>query len=73
MEDLKTDPHAVRWCQYDSKYGMGDRWSKWHWTTDANETLCGTHIPICVKNLAPETDSSETKVTCKSCQNILKD
>lgn len=70
---LATTPHAVRWAQREifSKFEM--QYSKWHWTTDANITICGRSIQLIADGpaLLPETDDDHNKVTCSRCRALL--
>ena len=70
-EDLA---HAVRWVVRISVAMLNTEiFSKWHWTDDANVTLCGRHIPCMTKYATmPEFDDEDTQVDCKYCKNILK-
>ena len=66
------EPHAVRWAQREIKSQFTTQYSKWHWTTDANLTLCGRHIML-ISGLAmlPETHEDAGKVTCERCKVLL--
>lgn len=72
-ELLATTPHAVRWAQREifSKFEM--QHSKWHWTNDANFTICGRPIQLIADGpaLLPETDDEPSRVTCKRCRALL--
>lgn len=65
------DPHAVRWAS--SKGLLDYNWTKWHWTTNSNSTLCGRLIRLANNSgsFLPETDDLQDKVTCKRCRAKL--
>lgn len=66
-------PHAVRWAQRDIKHSFDMQFSRWHWTTNAIEAVCGTKIQLISDGPAmlPETDDMMSKVTCKRCLKLL--
>ena len=70
---LATTPHAVRWAQREifGRYEM--QYSRWHWTTDASNTICGRPIQLIADGpaLLPETYDDPEKVTCKRCRALL--
>ncbi len=68
-------PHAVRWARRTIKSQMNLLdYTRWHWTIDANQTLCGR--PITLANpggtFLPETDGCETAVTCSRCRKKME-
>lgn len=67
----KVEPHAVRWANHTY---MGEMdWGKWHWTEDAQKTLCGRNIRMAIKggSFLPDCDEGRTKeeITCLQCRN----
>ncbi|PKY09843.1 hypothetical protein B1757_12910 [Acidithiobacillus marinus] len=66
--------HAVRWAQRKKARAFTMQYSKWHWTVNAAETLCGTQIPIITSGAGqlPEASDDEVKVTCKRCLKQIK-
>jgi hypothetical protein len=68
-----TEPHAVRWAQRDIRSRLETEYSKWHWTTDATETLCGRRIMLIADGPAmlPETSDDTEHVDCKQCRRLL--
>lgn len=73
-----TEPHAVRWAVRYSPAPWSDDgaiWTKWHWTENANNTLCGLPIIIGRDNapLFPQTDDRQEQVTCKRCKRKLQE
>jgi hypothetical protein len=71
--ELGTTPHAVRWAQRELKHCFGMQYSRWHWTKNAVETVCGTRIQLIADGPAmlPETDERMGKVTCRRCLRLL--
>jgi hypothetical protein len=63
----EVEAHSVRWalgkCDNEFVYG------KWHYTTDAQFTLCGVCIPLATGygTFLPDTDDNPNKITCKKC------
>lgn len=74
-EDVKmSNSHAVRWSWRWIERLKAVQWTKWHWTNDADFTLCGYPIVIGGCNdcpLMPETDERTEKVNCKKCLRLL--
>lgn len=50
--------------------GLIDIYSKWHWTTDADRTLCGKPIQLLGRGerFLPEDDDEFSTVTCRRCR-----
>lgn len=47
--------------------------TKWHWTADANTTLCGRVIPLMGEGwMLPDTRDEPETVTCKKCRAGLR-
>ena len=72
---MESEAHAVRWAIRWMEKMKYVQWSKWHWTNDANFTICG--YPIIIGQcddcpLMPEHDERAEKVTCKKCIAALK-
>jgi hypothetical protein len=63
----KVEPHSVRWAI--KKYLNEFIYGKWHYTIDAQTTLCGVFIPIATNSgtFFPDTDEDVNKITCKKC------
>lgn len=75
LNELLSSPHAVRWSLYKIMGGMDIQYSKWHWTTDANMTLCGRQIRLIndkCGTVLPETDDEMKTVDCKYCLKRLR-
>lgn len=69
-EQRLTKPHAVRWARRKVKNEMD--YTRWHWTTDARFTICGTPIPVGLKGtLLPELCEQSDVVDCKRCEGWL--
>lgn len=70
-----TTPHAVRWAQRDVLSRFETEFSKWHWTTNATDTLCGRKIMLISDGPAmlPEANDDARTVDCKQCKNRLAD
>ncbi len=70
---IETEPHAVRWAQRKIRSRHETLFSKWHWTTDAESTICGRPIQLIADGPAmlPEANNDRSKVTCKRCRSIL--
>ena len=66
------DHHAVRWAKRREAYDTA--WTKWHWTTDANTTLCGRQI-IIIRDDCPMPEASDEigVVDCKICLKMWLD
>jgi len=70
---MDTEPHAVRWArQWDAKL-WDYKWTKWHYTLDAMQTLCGAMIPVGLEKgtFLPETDEEASRVDCRKCKRQL--
>ena len=67
------DPHAVRWYRRWIKRDFRKEWGRWHWTDDADMTVCGIRIRIGIEggSFLPETDDEVQTVTCKRCLAVL--
>jgi len=66
--------HAVRWAIRRNRFApRGFDFTHWHWTLDANTTLCGRRIIIGRDDvpLFPETDDLSDVVDCKICRRRL--
>lgn len=63
--EFDTEPHAVMWQT--GQVGLIEQYSKWHWTDDANKTLCGRRLAA----VLPKCDDLPSRVTCKQCKAIL--
>ena len=70
---MTTEPHAVRWAQREIRSRFQTQFSKWHWTTDAMETICGVRIMLISDGPAmlPETYDETERVNCKRCRKML--
>lgn len=69
-----VEPHAVRWGLYKIMGGMDIQYTKWHWTTDADMTVCGRPIKLIsekCETVLPETYDEVEKVDCKHCLRKL--
>ena len=64
-----TEPHAVRWIV--GRTRIVTKYTKWHWTDDANTTLCGRHIEVIGGGMLPECDDMQERVTCLQCKHRL--
>lgn len=66
--------HSVRWAVgiEPDTYQKVLRYSKWHYTTNASDTLCGAKIPVIKFDMLPETEDGTEKVNCRRCKKILK-
>lgn len=66
----KVEPHSVRWAI--KKHFNEFIYGKWHYTIDAQTTLCGVYIPIATDRgtFFPDTDEDVGKVTCKKCLRL---
>lgn len=63
-------PHAVRWAK--RRLLLGLEWTRWHYTTDSNLTLCNRPIPvITAAALLPEADDDVHRVDCARCLGLL--
>ena len=64
-----TAPHAVRWAHRDIRSRFEMQYSSWHWTDDANLTMCGRRIMLISDGPAmlPETRDDSGAVTCRRC------
>lgn len=59
--------HAVRWAQ--ASVGLLERFTKWHWTVNAQTTNCGRMIPVGGEvAFLPETDERYAIVDCAICK-----
>lgn len=68
------EPHAVRWAQKYNHPLKYIQWTRWHWTTDSNFTLCGHIIVLGACDecpLFPETSELEEQVNCFFCKRRL--
>lgn len=65
--------HAVKWQNGQMMGGIVQFWSKWHWTTNSERTLCGAIIPVAGqwRRMLPVTDERQEKVECKHCLRRL--
>lgn len=65
----ETTPHAIRWALREVKREMRLDYTRWHWTEDADRTVCGRAIPVGGSiAFLPETDERREHVTCKGCK-----
>lgn len=64
------DAHAVRWIT-SFKGKVFEQYSKWHWTANANRTLCGRIIPLIKFDKLPEANDMVERVDCTVCRNRL--
>lgn len=67
------EQHAVRWAIRPLKRMFTIQWTKWHWTPNADFTLCGRPIVTCREDVPmfPETDERKEKVDCVVCKKKL--
>jgi hypothetical protein len=64
--------HAVRWASR-TVAGINElAYGKWHWTEDANVTLCGSRIRLGIDggSFLPDTDDDPARVDCKRCKRV---
>jgi len=66
-------PYATRWAIRPLKRAWSIQWTKWHWTTNGDFTLCGRAIVIGREDVPmfPETDDEVKRVDCASCKKSL--
>lgn len=66
-----VEPHAVRWAR--RKVRNEYDWTRWHWTTDANFTLCKRVIRLAYDEgtCLPETSDDPVDVDCRSCRRKI--
>ncbi len=65
------EPHAVRWLVRES--GLLEVFTKWHWTENANRTLCGRIIVVGGEvAFLPETDERQEIVDCQICRRVIQ-
>lgn len=65
-----TEPHAVRWSRREVRHEL--EYSKWHWTLDAQQTLCRIPIPLGLAGtFLPDTDDEIERIDCRKCLRIL--
>ena len=66
--------HAVRWAQREVKNSFSIQYSKWHWTTNSETTLCNRRIMLISDgpSMLPETSELKTKVSCQRCRDLLE-
>lgn len=64
--------HAVRWGRWENAYG-DTKWTRWHWTDDADTTLCGRHVQTINDRWPhlPDTDDDPERVDCHQCRRTL--
>lgn len=81
LDTLLDGPHAVCWAQryIRPKRGMygrnfGVQWTKWHWTIDANWTLCGLMVTLGTDKCPemPQTTPRPSAVDCCHCLRKMK-
>lgn len=71
---LSADAHAVRWALYKEMGGMEIHYTKWHWTTNTDTTVCGRRINLVnekTQSVLPQTDDEIEAVNCKHCLKQL--
>ncbi len=71
---FSADAHAVRWALYMIMCGHEIYYSHWHWTTDADRTICNRPIRLVndkCNTILPEHDENVETVTCKHCRRKL--
>lgn len=67
MRDYEA--HAVRWVKCEIKSRFETKHTRWHWTKNGQQTLCGRYILVGGEGKAflPETDDFKEIVDCKIC------
>ncbi|WP_256646503.1 hypothetical protein [Thermomonas paludicola] len=70
-----TEQHAVRWAKREIKRRLSEvEYTRWHWTRDAQTTLCNRRICLISDEspMLPETSDNADRVTCKRCRSLLQ-
>ena len=67
-----TEPHAVRWARRMLRRTGEYEYTTWHWTLDADRTVCGCPIPVGLEGtFFPETHDEAAQVTCARCNRTM--
>lgn len=64
-------PHAVRWARRELKSLSDMDWTRWHYSSNADWTACGTMIRVGLDGTALPETANVSQVDCKRCRKAM--